>query len=535
MTANRAGSGLIAILAMAGTLTFTAMLRTSTTFDEIVVMAGGASGYHTGKWTLAPEHPPVTQYLFGLPVFLAHPQYPDESQVPAATQVPMGYRYQYARSFFWQSGNDPEHMAMLGRIPAVLSMLALVVLVFFFTRGTAGDAAALLAAWLTAFLPDMLAHGGVAYNDVPVAAALFAACWALDEAIRKPSWRRGILAGLVMALALGVKNTAIALAPIGVLLLAMETLARWRDADWRRKVAITAAASVAAMYVGLVLIYRGDLLLTEYRYAITFAIFHATDSLIPSFLLGERRLTGWWYFFPVAFLMKTSAALHLLALTGLVGLAIELKRRPRAVLTSRLRMPLVAGSVVAAMLLTSSLNIGFRYALPALPMVCVLTAAGTLRLWPRLQRVAKVAVAVAALWAALFTVSYYPHFHGYISEYGPDRDRNYRVLADSSLDWGQGLLELRDYMASHKIDRIYLSYFGSALPEGYGIHYLPLLSFLDLKAQPERPGAPLPRYVAISATNLNGVYFNGDPFANFRNMRPVAVLGYTIFVFRVGD
>ena len=41
---------------------------------------------------------------------------------------------------------------------------------------------------------------------------------------------------------------------------------------------------------------------------------------------------------------------------------------------------------------------------------------------------------------------------------------SYRLLTDSNLDWGQGLLALRDYQRNHPGEPIALSYFGSVDP-----------------------------------------------------------------------
>ena len=130
-------------------------------------------------------------------------------------------------------------------------------------------------------------------------------------------------------------------------------------------------------------------------------------------------------------------------------------------------------------------------------------------------------------------LSYFPNFLTYVSEYGPGRDRNYEVFADSSLDWGQGLLLLRDFMRKHAIPRVYLSYFGSAWPSGYGIAYLPLIGFFHLPPDLRRPQGPEPRYVVISATNLTGTYLRGDPFRQFREQRPAYVLGHSLYVYEV--
>src|SRR5690606_16254765 len=161
------------ILLVAGAATTLAMRRTSTTFDEIVLIAGGVRGYATGQWDIAPEHPPLTQYLYGALPHLTAPALASERALDMS-------RYYYSQLLFYESGNDAERLAFLGRLPAVLCALLLIVLVFGYVRSRYGDGTALLAAAITAFMPDILGHGGVAYNDVPVTMAMFGAVWLAD-------------------------------------------------------------------------------------------------------------------------------------------------------------------------------------------------------------------------------------------------------------------------------------------------------------------------------------------------------------------
>lgn len=526
---------LVALLVFTGTTIALAMRQTSTTFDEIVMMAGGARGYETGKWNIAPEHPPLTQYLYGLPIYLAQPSYPDESEVPASTQDAMGYRYLYAQQFFWRSGNDPERLAFLGRLPAVLMALLLVAAVYGFARTSAGGAAGLLAALFVAFTPDVLAHGGVAYNDVPIAVAILAALWAGDRAIRDPGVARGLLAGALVAVALGIKNSAVALAPMLVILLILELVQRTNDRSWQRGILAAGGATLVAAYLTLVVVYRGDLTLEEYRYSLDFAFGHVSGN-VPAYLLGTRAEGGFWYYFPVAFLFKTSAAFHVLGVVAAATLAYSARGTAsgRAFARSPLRAPMVGVAVFAVLLLTARLNIGFRYALPVIPMLSVIVAAGVVRAWRIATPGLRALIVLAVAWTAVHPLSYYPHFLTYISEYGPGRDHNYRVLADSNVDWGQGLLALRDFMEAEGIDRVRLSYFGSALPDGYGIEYEPLLSFFPLRRlRPPSDSTAVPEWMAVSATNLAGVYFNNDPFRALRGIRPDHVVANSIYLYRM--
>ena len=500
-------------------------------------MAGGARGYETGHFDLALEHPPLMQYVYGLPVYLSHPRFPEESAVLALVTHPLEHYYIYSQHFFFEVGNDPEWLSFLGRLPAVACVVLLVCLVYSFVTPRHGHGPGLLAAALVAFLPDVVAHGGVAYHDVPLAGAIFAAVWAIDAAARRPTPAAGVIAGALVALALGIKFSAIALLPIGALLLFFENLSRRGDSRWSHEVGRCLCFATAATYCGLVGVYRGDFVLAEFRYGLDFTLRHVSAGHPwPGYLLGQLSPTGWWYFFPLAFLFKTPVALHVLALIGLAGLRMAGRgRRSPSMWRSSLRAPLIAVLVFGMALLTSNLTIGFRHALPVLPLVCVIIAAGVGSVWSRGGRLLRTTIAGLTFWCVASPLSYYPHFLAYVSEYGPGRGREHEVLLDSSVDWGQGLLALRDWMQTENVDRIYLSYFGSARPHGYGIDYLALPSFHPLPATAATKAQVTPGHVVISATNLHGVYLDGDPFACFRDQLPEAVLAYTLLVYKLRD
>jgi 4-amino-4-deoxy-L-arabinose transferase-like glycosyltransferase len=405
------------------------------------------------------------------------------------------------------------------------------IMLLYGTIGSAyGRTAGLLAAGLVAFLPDVLAHGGVAYNDLPLALAFFAALWAVDSAARRPTVATGALAGALVGLAAAVKISGLALLPAAVVLIAVEATVRRADRRWLRRLVPALGVAAVAAYTTIVIVYAGDVTLSGLRYAVAFRAQHmANGHGAGAFLLGDTSATGWWYFFPVAFLFKTSVGLHMLTAVALAGLLATLRREPGRLLRTRLRAPLVGGIIFGAALLSSNLNIGFRYALPVVPLLCAVTAVGIVKTWPSLPRVARAVTIAAVIWLAAFPLTYYPHFLGFISEYGPGRERNHTVLVDSSLDWGQGLLELRDFMARFETGPVYLSYFGSGVPSRYGIEYVALPSFFPLPQPGEVETAP--RFAVISATNLAGVYLPSDPFARFRDMEPIAVLGQSLLVF----
>ena len=101
-----------------------------------------------------------------------------------------------------------------------------------------------------------------------------------------------MVAGALIGIAAGVKNSAVALAPIGVILLSWEALARPRDVAWRKAVGAAALVAVVVAYLTLVVVFRGDVLLVEYRSGLRWAFGHTHEMRVPAYLLGQRSEGG---------------------------------------------------------------------------------------------------------------------------------------------------------------------------------------------------------------------------------------------------
>lgn len=499
------------------------MQYTSTTFDEPVFSAVGARGLRTGDFGLVKDHPRLPQYLYGIPLYLAGVNYPPE-EVARAVGLP---HYLYARALFWESGNDPQRLALLTRVVGLAFGAATVLATFLLGRRHLGEGAALFAAALVAFLPDMLGHSGVAYSDVPLAFGLLVGVYALDAAVRSPTRARVALAALAFALTASVKYSGLVLGPILVTLLALEAASgRRRDPAWCRAILVAAPLFVGVAYATLVAVYLGDWRLAEFMGGLSRGAGGAGGR--DAFLLGEHYAGGRWYFFPVAIALKTPVALHVLALLAVFGAWIAVRHgRAREWLAHGARAPAVGAAFFFAVLLFAPLNIGSRHALPLLPPLCILVAQGVAPFWRAGPTAVRAALAVVFAGFVLSSLRPYPYFLSYLGEYASGR-ATYETLVDSSTDWGQGLIGLRDFMRERGIDAVALGYWGSALPEGYGIRYAPLPSYFPLREQPALPAEP--RYIVVSATLLAG-FVHSDPYAALRKARPVAVVGGSLYVF----
>ncbi|MEM7414508.1 MAG: hypothetical protein AAF389_03365 [Gemmatimonadota bacterium] len=544
MNPRLAAVAIVVVALAAGAMIRTASSRASATFDEIVLVGGGVRGVTTGEWGMITDQPPLPMLLYGWAAAPAADVRPPEDR-----SWTFDDRWDYARALHFGAGNDPQRV--LGRARWVTTLLAVILIAgsgaFAWWAASAavgpavGASAGLLASVLTATMPDVLAHGGVAYNDLPLACAFLFAVWALDVLVRKPTVVSGATAGLAVAISFGMKMSALALGPIAVVLLGLEAWSRRVERgtaglmEYLRASSIPIGTSLVTAWATLAVLYRGDPTLTLFRFNVWRTIAHASGGHpAPAYLMGSTSAEGWWYYFPVAFLFKTPVVLHLLII-GAIGWAAYRVRTPGGGdaiglwASSFARAPLLGLGVFAAFLMRSDLNAGFRYALPVLPLISVCVAVGAAGWW---RTRARAAVLVALSAQTVLVWSAWPHFLSWSSVWAGPSDAIDRPLSDSNADWGQGLLELRDFMAEEDVETVRLSYFGSARPEAYGIDYVALPSFFRLV--PERTAAAEadPRFTVISVTNLHGLYLQGrDPFAAYRVREPYRVLAGALYVF----
>jgi hypothetical protein len=195
------------------------------------------------------------------------------------------------------------------------------------------------------------------------------------------------------------------------------------------------------------------------------------------------------------------------------------------------------GGLYFAAASASTLQIGYRYILPALLFALPLVA-GTLRTWPR-ARWSRLGLALLVVWAGAEAALALPDSLAYVNELGGGVDNGWRLFADMNVDWGQGLVALARYQQAHPDEDLRLAYFGSAYPAAYGVQARLLPGFSRALAGPEvagfNPYTPPPGTYAISATNLHLglVYRRQDLYAFFRQRSPDARVGRSLLIYHV--
>jgi hypothetical protein len=473
-----------------------------------------------------------------------------------------------AELFLWEIGNDVAHILFVGRMPTIWLGLLLAALVGRWAWRISGRrAAGLLALALIALDPNILAHTRLMTTDLGLAFGAALAGAALWWFGKRPSWKHAIFAGAAFGLLQNSKFTAGLFVPLFAIVMLLLLLLQWQPQTphanrlpLRTLLMLVVAYPLSAFFtLWLTNGFQIGTLPTELPTlpqlgGLTIPLAHHVEQLLdiggrlqvstPSFLWGQTGDSGWWYYFPVAFLLKTPLPTLILLATA-VALRIHFYIQTRRARRS-LRGPIfddVALLVPAlgyfAIALTSEINLGYRHLLPMLPFLAVFTANAWATFWSgEVRRLISLRIVTLASIGilAIIALRIHPYYLSYFNVLAGGSDGGWRYLVDSNLDWGQDLPQLADWMAENDVEEVWLSYFGEARPDYYGIAYRGLDSFpprlMDPNTRPFYPHDPAPGMYAISATNLQGVHFaNPDQFAWFREREPLDKIGYSIFLY----
>ena len=510
----------------------------SATMDEQNHITRGVTYVLTGDLRLGRVHPPLINLISGLPFLFSR----DFTLPLDHSSWQNSVLDEFAREFLWRGRSDVHSIVFRARLPIIGLALLLGLIVYTWARELFGLKAGLLALGLLAFDPNILAHGSLATNDLGLAVFATLSAYTFWRWLNQPTWGRALVATLALGLAQASKFSAVYLIPT----LALTALVHWflTPSDerrvprlfhlfgWLALIGLAMAVTVWAIYGFKMGQLRGggsqipaSAYFNELR-----AILARIDKGNPSFLLGSYSTEGWWYYFPVAFAVKTP-----LPTLILIGGSLVFAWRSKAL---RKCLPLlipVAVYFAGSMLIT--LNIGYRHLLPVLPLLFILIGQLAQIRW-NTKSIGAYAVSVLFVWLAIGTWSVFPDYLAYFNEAAGGPEGGKRILVDSNLDWGQDLIGLREYMEREGIDKVKLGYFGSAYPESYGINYEPLPGFIRYWwPQDSYPAAllnPTPGVYAISVTNLQGVLFpNRQLYSQFISRKPEAMIGHSIYIYRL--
>ena len=471
---------------------------------------------------------------------------------------------------FWVSNRqNVDAISFWTRAMMVPIALALGVLIFVFASDLFGAQAAVFAVALYTLEPTVLAHGRIVHTDVPGALAFLLFVFALWRYVKVRATQRALLLGVVSGLALVTKFSMVVILPV-LVCLTIAALALPRRFATDRKTVVLHAGLVfcvlllivnATYYFSSPAIEPADQLWVQMKspesHEEWLTFFNVGARIVPTYflfgqynvmlhnseghrasLLGQYRSRGWWYYFPVAFALKTPLPFLILAVAA-IGFAVWQTSKS----DWRFLWLLIPFAFYAAIAMSSNINIGIRHLLPAYPFLFI-AAGSLLDRFLRVQYLRALRIAVVIVLFSWMTVEMLRTYPDYIP-YGNQLAANaplWWYLSDSNVEWGDDARELAAYLHARGETEVRGAVAGGWTTLGlYGVIYYDMMS---------GPRAKIPetRYVAIGASFLNGSTVaaaadeHGNPlsdeqrvnyFATYRGRTPETVIGRSIYVYRV--
>jgi hypothetical protein len=457
----------------------------SLTYDEPAHIIAGIDAWRHGRFEHWNDHPPLGRLWLTLPLARADSQF-------AWQQLPTGYRV-----MAMQPG--PEEIALRTRPMNLLLGIALGVALWFAARRLFSEAAANVALALFVFTPSLIAHFSVATTDGIGTLFIFLTAFQLVRGRHQPNWLNTVLMGLALGGLLLAKFYAppLVLLALGLMLVLKPEAVSRRPSQWNWK------PTFAALVLALVTLWAGYFFHVSHlkigdgkviasfpnRGEKTWATKASThiSAYVPAgeFLEGLREVAmsnkhgrpAWFLgkiyptggikaYYPAAIVLKWPTVLLVLVLASLLMGVRKTCRNPGDLLAM-----CGFGLVFLFFAIQSKYDIGERHILPLYPFALLIAGA----IWEHLKarRPAMILLLVLLGLNAADALRCAPDYLTYFNVLVKPTN-SWHYLTDSNLDWGQGLIALREHEQKHPNENLRLAYFGSVDPPLYGVRAVPL-------------------------------------------------------------
>ncbi len=590
---------LAAILVISGSLMFYAAWNETAIFDETAHIAAGYGYVKLLDYRLNPEHPPLVKALAALPLLPLNPNFPNQAE---SWQKDINGQWDVGNRFFYSEGNNPETIVHLSRIFPIILTLLTIILIYIWSSELLGRRWAIIPAFLFGLSPTVLAHGHYVTTDVGATLGVFLATFFFVKMLLPPSRKIAVLAGLAMGAALLVKFSNVLLVPFFILIALVSGIASRQIFVYMKRLLLMFLIALVAVYVVYFLFtlnYPAEKQLTDaatvlntfqprflvdvdlkliqnpvlrpvgqYLYGLLMILQRAAGGN-TAFFLGELSAHGWWYYFPVVFLLKEPLPSLILIFLAF-GLGIWKLLKPKTynlkTFSNYLGTNLAEFSMLVFIVIywwqsvRSPLNIGIRHLLPTMPFIYIL-AAGALKSWimklhefphrflpslfARIKAFFKISLKFALIilmlvWYAAETLAASPYFLSYFNEIGGGTKNGYKYVTDSNYDWGQDLKRLKEWADKNLPAgrQVAVDYFGGGSPKYY-LGENVVENWWSARGTPKDASI---EWLAVSVNTLQGAWAKADPDLNrkpedeyswLRGFEPVARAGTSIFIYHL--
>lgn len=518
----------------------------SATTDEGIHIASGYTYLKKWDFRFDPEHPPFLKELSALPVLFLKPKVSfDQDEWKNAADF-RSDTWQKARSFGYKFlyQNETDKILFLGRLPFILLGLLLGFFIFKWAKELYGFWPGILALFFFTLDPNILAHSRLINTDLGLVLFFFLSVYFWGRYLKKPTNLNLILTGISFGLALASKYTALILILVLPVLLLIKY---YLDKKGGLKPALSKYLfSLLFIFIfGFLMVFAfygfSAHQLAYYFKGIKMFLSHSLSGH-GTFLLGKYSIIGFWYYFPLAFLIKTPITTLIFLIFSIIFFKkltcppkSQHELRPEADKLEKANAKIGRGSkdifneyllivpvvIFFGLAMLSKANLGLRHILVIYPFLFVFIS----RLANfKFSAFSKTIFFLLLLFYLISSLRIYPCYLAYFNEAIGGPKNGYKYLLNSNLDWGQDVKRLKKYLDKNQIKEIYLDYFyDKESLDYYKINYKPLSP-----KDKDKKG-----YLVLNAMQLQTSRDeNGNTYEWLRKEKPIEKIGYSIFVYK---
>ncbi len=558
--------------------------------NEVHFLASGLSQIYVWQFDLFRVNPPLVRTVAAAPVAMMLPKVDwsgYDSSPTTRSEMTVG------QDFAKANGSKTLLYITTARWAVIPFSLLGGWICYLWATKLYGQASGIMALILWCFCPYILGHASTISTDAHSASMGIVAAYAFWLWLQEPVWWKALVAGLVLGLAELCKFTLLVFYPLWLAIWIIYRLPDRRKTNhqqWFREAGMLASIIILSIYIiNLGYGFEGSLKrLGDFRFQSALFTglaqkeissesgnrFSGTwlgSLLVPvpmnylqgidtqkadfvsgrlSYLNGEWKKGGWWYYYLYALAIKLPLgtwALFFLA----VGASLFIRGYSVA-WRDELVLLLPAFAILILVSSETGFSIHSRYILPMLPFIYIwISKVGRcvqLRQW----KITAI-VGAALCWAVVSSLWYYPHSLSYFNELVGGPKNGHYYLLDSNISWGQDLFYLKEWLDEHpQAKPFHFACLGYVDPQLAGIDFvLPATGLasptVDKTDVDQNKLGPLPGWYAIDVNHLHGsdapvACIDGGIVPNvndnynycyFQRFQPVAVAGYSIYIYNI--
>ncbi len=548
----------ISLLLVHFILAVTSMIQKSSTSDELLHVVAGYSYLTERDFRYNPEHPPLVKEIAAFPLLFL------DLNLEKGNAWNNAYEWIAGKEFFFKDNENADLILFLGRLMMILISCLLAYFIFKFASELYGNKAGVFALFLYIFSVNILAHARIVQTDLPAALIILMGIYFFRKLLMNPNLKNVLINGLIFGIALSIKFTTIYLLIFYIVLfITFIVIKRYTKKERNEIYEIFTKNSIKRFIKYSIIILVIPLIILFIVYGFNFDLYnnqlkkeiveHAVgDNFIgkvsygvvkfvpvPSYylqglkqvvkqsktgyrayIMGQYKKGGWWYYFPIAFLIKTPIAMLLLIILALIFLK-KLKKNWMDEL-----FLIIPALLYFLFFIPSQLNIGLRHILPVYVFLFIFVS----KIINHKKFLIKFLIIILSIWYLISSLIIFPNYLAYFNEIvTPDYGHNF--LIDSNLDWGQDLKGLKKYLDKNEIkDKIYLSYWGPDDPDYRNINY----EFYRRIMDDNEVCQEVKGYIAVSVNHLVGMKeYESYCFDWLDKYEPITKIGYSIWVYKI--